>query len=49
MTAGPIQGGRSEGAHPNLISDTGRTCLEIAIAMDYKEIAELLKKHGAKE
>ena len=34
-------------ADPNLISDTGRTCLEIATAMDYGEIAELLKKHGA--
>ena len=36
-----------KGANPDLISDTGRTCLEIATAMDYKEIAELLKKHGA--
>jgi len=38
-----------KGASPNLISDTGRTCLEIATAMDYGEIAELLEKHGAKE
>ena len=38
-----------KGADLNLISDTGRTCLEIATAMDYGEIAELLKKHGAKE
>ena len=36
-----------KGADPNLLSDTGRTCLEIATAMDYGEIAELLKKHGA--
>ena len=38
-----------KGADPNLISDTGRTCLEIATEMDYGELAELLKKHGAKE
>jgi hypothetical protein len=37
------------GANPNLISDTGRTPLEIAKTMDYKQIAELLRKHGAKE
>ena len=38
-----------KGADPNLVSDTGRTCLEIATAMDYGEIAELFRKHGAKE
>ncbi|MBN1972915.1 MAG: ankyrin repeat domain-containing protein [Sedimentisphaerales bacterium] len=38
-----------KGADVNKISDTGRTCLEIADAMDYKELVELLKKHGAKE
>jgi len=38
-----------KGADPNLISDTGRTCLEIATAMDFQEIAELLKNHGAEE
>ena len=37
------------GANPNLISDTGRTPLEIAKAMVYDKIAELLRKHGAKE
>jgi ankyrin repeat protein len=37
------------GANHNLISDTGRTPLEIARAMDYEQIAELLCKHGAKE
>jgi len=37
------------GANPNLISDTARTPLEIAKAMDYDKIAELLRKHGAKE
>ena len=36
-------------ADPNLVSDTGRTPMEIAEAMDYKQIAELLRKHGAKE
>jgi len=38
-----------KGVDPNLISDTGRTCLEIAKEMDYKELAELLRKHGAKK
>ena len=37
------------GANPNLISDTARTPLEIAKAMDYQQIAELLRKHGANE
>jgi len=36
-------------ADPNLVSDTGRTPLEIAKAMDYEQIAELLQNHGAKE
>jgi hypothetical protein len=37
------------GANPNLVSDTGRTPLEIAKSMDYGQIAGLLRKHGAKE
>ena len=37
------------GANPNLMSDTGRTPLEITKAMDYELIADLLCKHGAKE
>jgi len=37
----------SKGADPNLISDTGRTCLEIATEMNYDSISELLRKHGA--
>ena len=36
-------------ADPNLLSDTGRRPLEIAKAMDYTELAGLLRKHGAKE
>jgi len=36
-------------ADPNLLSDTGRTPLEIAKAMEYTELAGLLRKHGAKE
>ena len=37
------------GANPSLKSNTGRTPLEIAGAMDYEQIAELLRKHDAKE
>ncbi len=37
------------GADPNLISDTGRTPLEIAKTMDFEKIAELLHKHGVME
>jgi ankyrin repeat protein len=37
------------GANPNLISDTGRTPLEIAKTLDFEQIAELLRKYGAKE
>ena len=37
-----------KGANVNLISNTGRTCLEIATTMDYGELAELFKKHGTK-
>jgi len=37
------------GANPSLTSDTGRTPVEIAKAMDYEQIVELLRKHGAKE
>lgn len=39
----------SQGADPNLLSDTGRTPLEIAKAMEYDELAELLCKHGVKK
>jgi len=39
----------SQGASPNLLSDTGRTPLEIAKAMEYTQLAELLRKHGAKQ
>ena len=39
----------TKGANTNLISDTGRTPLEIVTEMDYENIAELLKKHRAKE
>lgn len=39
----------SQGADPNLLSDTGRTPLEIAKAMEYDELAELLRKHGVKK
>ncbi len=31
--------------YPNLVSEIGRTRLEIATAMDYGEIAELLREH----
>lgn len=36
-------------ANLNLISDTGRTPLEIAKTLDFEHIAELLRKHGARE
>ena len=39
----------SQGANPNLLSDTGRTPLEIAKAMEYTELAKSLRKHGARE
>lgn len=39
----------SQGADPNLLSDTGRTPLEIAKAMEYDGLTELLRKHGAKK
>jgi len=37
------------GADPDLISDTGRTPMDIATAMEYENVADLLRKHGAKE
>jgi hypothetical protein len=36
-------------ADPNLKSDTGRTPLSIAVGMNYENIADLLRQHGAKE
>jgi hypothetical protein len=36
-------------ADPNLESDTGRTPIEIATAMNYENITDLLRRHGAKE
>jgi ankyrin repeat protein len=39
----------SQGANPNLLSDTGRTPLEIAKAMEYNGLVELLRKHGAEQ
>ena len=39
----------SEGANPNILSDTGRTPLEIATEMGYERLVELLRKHGAME
>ena len=38
-----------KGAIPNLISDTGRTSLEIAGAMGYGDLAELLRKKSEEE
>lgn len=38
-----------KGANPSLISDIGRTPLEIATSMEYENIADLLRQHGAKE
>ena len=38
-----------KGASSDLISDTGRTPIELAEAMDYGDLAELLKKYGVKE
>ncbi|MBC8218434.1 MAG: ankyrin repeat domain-containing protein [Planctomycetes bacterium] len=35
-----------KGADHNLISDTGRTPLEIAEAMDYESLTNILRKHG---
>jgi len=37
-----------KGADPNLISNTGRTCLEIATEMDYGELVELLLQSESK-
>jgi len=37
-----------KGADPNLISSTGRTCLEIATEMDYEELVELLLHSDSK-
>jgi len=39
----------SEGANSNLLSDTGRKPGEIAKAMEYDNLAELLRKHGAEK
>ena len=36
-------------ANPNLLSDTGRTPMEIAKVMEHTELGALLRKHGAKE
>jgi ankyrin repeat protein len=38
-----------KGADPSLVSDTGRTPLEIATSMQYDNIADLLRQHGAKK
>jgi len=39
----------SQGADPDIQSDTGRFALEIAKAMVYADIEALLRKHGAKQ
>ncbi len=39
----------AKGADPDIQSDTGRFALEIAAAMDYEGLADLLKKHTAKK
>ena len=38
-----------KGADPTVISDTGRTPLEVATSMHYDNIADLLRQHGAEE
>jgi ankyrin repeat protein len=38
-----------KGADPSLVSDTGRTPVEIATSMQYDNIADLLRQYGAKK